>query len=171
MEGNTVARSSTSICPVPLEQQPLNEYKEMREAWLFHWVTLARGRYILRLTVVWGLAWLAIGPVVAGTFAPAKDLGHFLLGTAEGCAVVVVLLLLRLYSGWRYVRERLNSDTVEYEESGWYDGQRWEKPEQVLVQERLVASYQVQPALDRLRQTFLTIAGICGAGGLLWSVI
>lgn len=166
-----MARPSTSICPVPIEQQPLNEYKEMSEAWLFRWVTLGWGPYSLRLAVVWGLAWLVIGPVAAGTVAPSKDLSHFLLGTGGGCAVVVVLLLLRLYSGWSYVRDRLTCETVEYEESGWYDGQRWEKPPQVLSQDRLVANYQVDPALHRLRQTFLAIAACNLLGALLWGLI
>ena len=40
---------------------------------------------------------------------------------------------------------------VEYEETGWYDGQRWVKPEDILSRDRLVGNFQMQPALDRVR--------------------
>ena len=35
---------------------------------------------------------------------------------------VVVAFLTRLYSGWSYVKARLDSPYVEYEETGWADG-------------------------------------------------
>ena len=31
--------------------------------------------------------------------------------------------MLRIYLGWSYVGDRLLSAAVEYEETGWYDGQ------------------------------------------------
>jgi hypothetical protein len=33
------------------------------------------------------------------------------------------MISLRLYLGWAYIGNRLFSATVEYEETGWYDGQ------------------------------------------------
>ncbi|MCX5947794.1 MAG: CGLD27 family protein, partial [Cyanobacteria bacterium] len=42
-----------------------------------------------------------------------------------------------------------------YEESGWYDGQVWEKPVAWRQQDLLVATHQVKPVLQRLRRTIL----------------
>lgn len=42
-----------------------------------------------------------------------------------------------------------------------YDGQVFVKPPEVLTRDRLLASYQVKPVLDKLRQTLL------GAGVVL----
>jgi hypothetical protein len=73
---------------------------------------------------------------------------------AAGAAAVLLplFLLLRQWLGWTYVQKRLVSERVEYEESGWYDGQVWEKPITWRQQDLLVARHQVQPVLARLRQ-------------------
>ncbi|MEB3174634.1 MAG: CGLD27 family protein, partial [Cyanobacteriota bacterium] len=42
-------------------------------------------------------------------------------------------------------------------ESGWYDGQTWPKPPEVLVRDRLIVQYQVSPILRRLG---VTLGGI-----------
>jgi hypothetical protein len=63
-----------------------------------------------------------------------------------------VLLLVRQWLGWSYVHKRLVSERVEYEESGWYDGQVWEKPLAWRQQDLLVATHQVRPVLLRLQQ-------------------
>jgi hypothetical protein len=41
--------------------------------------------------------------------------------------------------------------SVNYEESGWYDGQTWIKTNEILIQDRLVGSYEVLPVLKRLK--------------------
>ena len=39
--------------------------------------------------------------------------------------------------------DRLLSAAVEYEETGWYDGQLFVKPPEVLARDRLLGSYEV----------------------------
>ena len=52
--------------------------------------------------------------------------------------------------------------TVTYEESGWYDGQTWVKTNEVLIQDRLVGTYEVLPIIDRLRVVIsISIMAIC----------
>jgi hypothetical protein len=53
---------------------------------------------------------------------------------------------------------------VEYEESGWYDGQVWEKPLAWRQRDLLVASHQVGPVLRRLRRGVLWILVLMGLG-------
>jgi hypothetical protein len=45
--------------------------------------------------------------------------------------------------GWSYVGDRLLSAVIPYEESGWYDGQMWVKPPEILARDRLLGSYKV----------------------------
>lgn len=42
--------------------------------------------------------------------------------------------------------------TVAYEESGWYDGQVWVKPPEILLQDRLIGTYEIYPGLQRLEK-------------------
>ena len=163
--------SQVSVCPVPTEQQPINEYQELKESWFFSWVTLDMGDYLKKLGWLWGWSWLLAGPLSAASFAPGKYAGQFVLCGAAIASIGVVLALLRLYLGWSYVRSRLLGETVFYEESGWYDGQSWTKPEEVLTRDRLIATYQVQPLLQRLERTFGCLA-LCFLGGsIAWSFL
>ena len=50
--------------------------------------------------------------------------------------------------------------TVPYEESGWYDGQVWIKPPEVLLQDRLIGTYDVYPGLLRLQITLVSLLSI-----------
>ncbi|WGV24949.1 CGLD27 family protein [Halotia branconii] len=161
-------RSSVSNCPVPIDQQPLNEYEELKASWLFRDCTLNLQEYITTIAWIWGLSWLVAGPVAAASFPPNKYLAHFILCGAAGASVGVVLGLTRLYLGWHYVRDRLYSTTVFYEESGWYDGQTWMKPPEILTRDRLIVTYDIKPILQRLQLTFASLAGLLVIGTIVW---
>lgn len=155
-------------CPVPEEQRPINEYQDLKESWFFRWATLDRIGYLKPILILWAFSWIISAPVAAVSFPPAKYLPQFLLFASAGALVLPGLALLRLYLGWAYVQRRLLNSAVFYEESGWYDGQMWEKPPEVLAQDRLVVSYQVQPILGRLKKTFGAIAVGITIGVAVW---
>lgn len=163
--------SSAPVCPVPTEQQPINEYQELKESWFFRWATLNVWSYGKPIAILWSLSWIVTGPVAATSFAPAKHPAQFLLFGAIGAMVLPTLALLRLYLGWIYVRDRLAQPTVAYEESGWYDGQVWEKPEEVWQRDRLIVTYQIQSILDRLKVTFGIIALLLLIGVIIWQLV
>ena len=99
-------------------------------------------------------------PVAISIESPSRHLVQFICVAGIGGAVGLVLPVLLLLSGWSHVKQRLNSDKVFYEESGWYDGQTWEKPEADLVKDRLLITYEIKPVLKRLQLTLLGIIGI-----------
>lgn len=163
--------SSVSICPVPSEQQPINEYQELKESGFFGWGTLNLRSYIIKLVWVWCWSWLLAGPVAAASFTPKKHLVQFILCGGAGAGLFLVLTLLRLYLGWSYVRDRLLKETIFYEESGWYDGQTWTKPPEVLTRDRLIVFHQIQPILQRLKRTFGILILLVFSGGLIWNFL
>jgi hypothetical protein len=77
-----------------------------------------------------------------------------------GTLGLVLLILVRLYSGWGYVGSRLQSNTIEYEETGWYDGNIEEKPEAELKRDRFLYQSNVKPVVDRLKLFTLSSAGL-----------
>ncbi|MBD2603027.1 CGLD27 family protein [Scytonema hofmannii FACHB-248] len=163
--------SSVSNCPVPAEQQPLNEYEELKISWLFRDCTLSWRDYIIKMVWIWGLSWVVAAPVAAASFTPNKYIAQFLLCGSGGASVGVILGLTRLYLGWSYVRDRLFSPVIFYEESGWYDGQTWTKPESVLMRDRLIVSYEIKPIIRRLQITSLCLAGLLVAGTIIWHLL
>lgn len=162
--------SSVPVCPVPKEQQPLEEYQSLKEAWFFRWAVLEQLQYVRPFIVFWGIGWLVSGPIAAVSFPLAKEPLHFALSAAGGAATIPLLVLFRIYSGWVYIRNRLSDETVVYEESGWYDGQMWEKPPEVVQRDRLIVTYQIQPILNRLKSTFFTILASFVVGSCVWWV-
>ncbi|NWF59619.1 MAG: CGLD27 family protein [Fischerella sp.] len=164
-------KSSVSNCPVPVEQQPLNEYEELKSSWLFRDCILNWREYITKIGWIWGITWLVAAPVAAASFPPHKHIAQFILSGAAGASIGLILVLLRLYLGWSYVQDRLASPIIFYEESGWYDGQTWTKPQEVLTRDRLIVTYQIKPIIKRLQITFAGLAVLFVAGTIVWHLV
>ncbi|MEY3462252.1 MAG: hypothetical protein RLZZ468_30, partial [Cyanobacteriota bacterium] len=80
------------------------------------------------------------------------DLPRLVVAGLAAAIALPTLLLVRQWLGWSTVHARLVRERVDYEESGWYDGQVWEKPLAWRQQDLLVAQHQVRPVLARLQQ-------------------
>jgi hypothetical protein len=157
--------ADTSVaCPVAKEQRPLEEYKQLEQSWFFSWPSRGDLALMRSLAVAW-LLLLPLGWVVASGSWSLRDHPLGIAAAAFTLALgLPLLLLLRQWLGWSYVNRRLVSEKVEYEESGWYDGQVWEKPLAWRQQDLLVARHQVGPVLLRLRQGILWILLLMGVG-------
>jgi hypothetical protein len=163
--------SSAPVCPVPSEQQPINEYQELRESWFFRWARLNTVGFIKPIVLLWLVNWIVAGPVAAVSFPIAKSPTQFFLLGAAGALLIPTLTLLRLYLGWIYICNRLSDPTVFYEESGWYDGQVWTKPAEVMQRDKLIVDYELKSLLKRLKVTFGVIAALYGLGAVVWVVL
>jgi len=151
-------------CPVPPEQQPLREYEQLCRSWFFTWPASGVPPLLRALLLSW-LVVLPLTLVVAGGSIPLQhDPPRLVAAGVVAALLLPLLLLLRQWLGWSYVHRRLVSDRVEYEESGWYDGQVWEKPVSWRQQDLLVARYQVSPVLQRLGRGIALVAGLLLAG-------
>lgn len=145
---------------VPSEQRPVNELAALRQAALYSWATLSLPEYASRLAITWAVFFSVIGgPIAYQTFDPFLQPAEFCLSAGVGSLMVVAVAVLRIYLGWAYVGDRLLSAAVEYEETGWYDGQVFVKPPEVLARDRLLGAYEVKPVMQRLKST-LTGSGL-----------
>ncbi|GAB2227307.1 hypothetical protein Droror1_Dr00009123 [Drosera rotundifolia] len=141
---------------VPYEQRPVNEYSSLKEGTLYSWGELSPSSLFLRLGGLWLVTFTVLGvPIAAASFNPSKEPLRFVLAAGTGTLFLVSLIVLRIYLGWSYVGDRLLSAVIPYEESGWYDGQMWVKPPEVLARDRLLGSYKVKPVIKLLKQTLV----------------
>eukprot|EP00879_Flechtneria_rotunda_P002131 GHRR01002313.1.p1 GENE.GHRR01002313.1~~GHRR01002313.1.p1 ORF type:complete len:295 (+),score=100.52 GHRR01002313.1:279-1163(+) len=162
----------SSGCPVPKEQQPIHELKQLQGMFLFDWATMPLPAFAQKLASVWfGFFLFLAMPVSAVTFDLHKELLQCLTAASAGSSFIVTVLVWRLYLGWQHVGDRLISATIEYEETGWYDGQVWVKTPQVLMRDRLMSNHTVKPALARLKRTLLGLGGSLVASVLLLSTL
>ncbi|CAH2043219.1 unnamed protein product [Thlaspi arvense] len=154
----------SSEIEVPSDQRPVNEYSSLKEGMLYSWGELGPTQFFLRLGGLWLVTFTVLGvPIAAASFNPSREPLRFVLAAGTGTLFLVSLIVLRIYLGWSYVGDRLLSAVVPYEESGWYDGQMWVKPPEVLARDRLLGSYKVKPVIKMLKQTLV------GTGALLVS--
>ena len=141
---------------VPRDQRPVNELAALRDTFLYAWALQPTSGLLVRVAALFaGVFALLGGPISGGTFDPGRQPLEFVLAGSAGTLVVVCVALIRVYLGWAYVGNRLLSAVIEYEETGWYDGQLFVKPPKVLARDRLLGTYEVKPALARLKGVLL----------------
>ena len=154
-------------CPVPREQQPINEFVELSKSTIFSWPKTKKS-LILVLIKFWIGAFILFVVISSGSIYFESSTLKYILLSFFGSLSVPLLISLRLYLGWNHVFKRLNSEKVEYEESGWYNGQIWIKPIDIKEKESLIASIEVKPILKNLIQIFSIILVLILSGILLF---
>jgi len=159
-----------SKCPVPREQQPTNEFIELSKSKIFSWPKTKKS-LILILIKFWVGAFVLFLVISSGSVFFKTSLLRYILLSFFSSLSIPFLISIRLYLGWNHVFNRLISEKVEYEESGWYDGQVWEKPLVLREKESLIASIEVKPILKNLIQIFSIILVLAFSGILLFQYI
>ena len=152
-----------SKCPVPREQQPTNEFIELSKSAIFSWPK-SKKSLIFVLIKFWIGAFIIFLVISSGSVYFKSSILRFILLSFFTSLAIPLLISIRLYLGWNHVFKRLNSEKVEYEESGWYDGQVWIKPLVLKEKESLIASIEVKPILKNLIQisSILSILALFG---------
>ena len=153
-------------CPVPLEQQPTNEFIELSKSNIFSWPKTKKS-LILILIKFWVGAFVLFLIISSGSVYFKTSLLKYILLSFFSSLSIPLLISLRLYLGWNHIFKRLTSEKVEYEESGWYDGQVWIKPLVLKERESLIASNEVKPILKNLIQIF-SIISVLALSGILF---
>tara|TARA_Y100001968_G_C19259717_1_gene668667 strand:- start:415 stop:912 length:498 start_codon:yes stop_codon:yes gene_type:complete len=137
-------------CPVPRNQRPLNEFNSIRNSWIISWPFLDKSIFYRKLV----LSWLFITPISLtisyGSDYLKNNIYELIFVSLTASVLFPILLLMRQWLSWAYVYKRLNSENIEYEESGWYDGQIWEKPIDWRAKDLLIAQHQIKPILSHL---------------------
>jgi len=154
-----------SKCPVPREQQPTNEFIELSKSKIFSWPKTKKS-LITILIKFWAGAFGLFLVISSGSVYFKTSLFRYILLSFFSSLSIPLLISIRLYLGWNHIFKRLTSEKVEYEESGWYDGQIWEKPIVLKEKESLIASIEVKPILKNLKQ-ILSIISVLALSGIL----
>ena len=145
------------ICPVPLKQRPLNEFNSIRESWIISWPLLERNIFYRKLLH----SWIFITPITFiisyGSNYLKNNIYDLTVISLTASLLFPILLLSRQWLSWLYIYKRLNSENIEYEESGWYDGQVWEKPIDWRAKDLLIAQHQIKPILKHVKMIIIIL--------------
>ena len=152
-----------SNCPVPKNQQPTNEFIELSKSKIFTWPKSKKSFSFILLKFWIGTFFIFVLISSGSVYFETSTLRYILLSFFSSLSLPF-LFSIRLYLGWNHIFKRLTSEKVEYEESGWYDGQIWIKPIKLKEKESLIASLEVKPILNNLIQilSIITIVALIG---------
>ena len=156
-----------SNCPVPKDQQPTNEFIELSKSKIFSWPKSKKSFSLILLKFWIGTFFIFLVISSGSVYFETSTLKYILLSFFSSLSLPF-LLSIRLYLGWNHIFKRLTSEKVEYEESGWYDGQIWIKPVNLKEKESLIAIIEVKPILKYLIQILALIITIALFGILLF---
>tara|TARA_Y100001968_G_scaffold157250_1_gene143679 strand:+ start:236 stop:739 length:504 start_codon:yes stop_codon:yes gene_type:complete len=148
------------ICPVPIKQRPLNEYNSIRNSWIISWPLLDKSIFYKKLLYSWVLITPISFIISYGSNSLRNNTFDLTFISLTVSLLFPVLLLSRQWLSWIYIYRRLNSEKIEYEESGWYDGQIWEKPIEWRAKDLLIAQHQVKPILNHLKTILVSLTAI-----------
>lgn len=158
---------------VPEGQRPVNEYLEVLRSPLFDWASLESGSkgLLTRLVILYSVVFATVCyPISGASFTQEGYLLQKLAASNVGALFLVLTLLIRFYSGWNYVGTRLTSKVIEYEETGWYDGDVELKTETERKRDKFLYENSVRPVVDRLKTFLLATTGLCFASCVLLNV-
>ena len=151
-------------CPVPRDQRPASQYAELKDSFVLSWPALGGPAYAARMLGMFGFFYGVVAyPIACGSYDPSTQFTEAAVSAMVGASGATAAMSLNMYNGWSYVRDRLLSATVEYEETGWYDGQVYVKDPEMLARDRLLGTYTVRPIVEMLRKTLIG----CGAVAML----
>ena len=145
------------ICPVPQNQRPLNEFNSIRNSWIISWPIEPKSIFYRKLIFSWMFTLPISLTISYGSDYLKNNIFDLSLISLTSALILPLLLLIRQWLSWIYIYKRLNSENIEYEESGWYDGQVWEKPIDWRAKELLIAQHQVKPVLSHLKMVIITL--------------
>lgn len=149
---------------VPENQRPVNEFLDVTNQPMFGWASLERGNkgLLTRLAILYSVTFATVCyPIAGATFTEEGYLLQKLAAANVGAILIVLVALVRIFSGWSYVGSRLTCNIIEYEESGWYDGDFERKNSAEKMRDEMLYEDQVKPVVDRLKVFSL-------AFGALW---
>ncbi|KAK4401221.1 putative serine/threonine-protein kinase SIS8 [Sesamum angolense] len=140
-DNNNTPSPSETGCPVPLDQQPINEYHSLSTSFPFSWASGDIVEFCSRLFATGACFSLFVGLPVSwfGSVGPKSEPIRLLLAAASSGFFIVLPL-----SGW----------------AGLMWGRAvniWVKTAEVLARDRLLGSFSVKPVLSRLKTTLVVL--------------
>jgi len=170
----TTTSTSFGAENVPLDFRPSNEYINLINQPTFNWATTENGGdvgLLLRLVVTYIAFFIIVCyPISGATYINDGYIVQKLTASNVGAISVVFMLVLRLYSGWGYIGSRLRSKVIEYEVTGWYDGDIEEKSDTEKARDLFLYRSNVQPVEVRLRKFCYIVGSLWMASCLAFNV-
>jgi len=134
------------LCPIPDDQKPINEYINLKENNFTNFLVTSQKNYLFQIFRKFLLFFVISTPI---TFL-FKLNNQILLFNSFFSINFLIFLFVINFSFWLQLFKRFRSSRVFYEEGSWYDGQFWEKPMELIKNDKLLTNQKIKPILKRI---------------------
>ena len=137
------------LCPIPDEQKPINEYLTLKEKDFTKLLLLNSTNYFFKIFSYF-LSFFALGFLVSFLISLKTKVILFNLFFA---ITSLFLTFFVNFASWSQISNRFRNSRIFYEEGSWYDAQIWEKPIELIKNDKLINNLKMKPILKRLLKT------------------
>jgi len=141
------------LCPIPDDQKPINEYINLKENDFTNLMLLSKKNYFSKIFVNFLIGFVLATPL---TFLFNVNSQLFVYNSFYSISFLIVNFFINL-SRWSQLLKRFRSSRLFYEEGSWYDGQYWEKPLELIKNDKLLTSQKIKPILKRIIKTLIVL--------------
>ena len=141
------------LCPIPDDQKPINEYLNLKNNNFTNLILLSPKNYLLKIFLNFIIFFIAVSPI---TFLLKLNNSLFLFNSFFAINILTLLFLSNL-TRWSQLLKRFRNSRLFYEEGSWYDGQFWEKPFEIIKNDKLISNQKIKPILKRTIKTVLIL--------------
>ena len=141
------------LCPIPDDQKPISEYINLKENDFTNLMLLSRKNYFSKIFTNFLIYFTLSTPV---TYLFKLNAQLFLFNSFYATSLLILNFFINLLR-WSQLLKRFRSTRLFYEEGSWYDGQIWEKPLELIKNDKLLASQKIRPILKRLTKTLTVL--------------
>ena len=141
------------LCPIPDDQKPINEYINLKENDFTNLMLLSKKNYFSKIFINFLIGFVLVTPL---TFLFNVNSQLFLYNSFYSTSFLILNFFINL-SRWSQLLKRFRSSRLFYEEGSWYDGQYWEKPLELIKNDKLLTSQKIKPILKRIIKTLIVL--------------
>ena len=141
------------LCPIPDDQKPINEYINLKENDFTNLMLLSKKNYFSKIFINFLIGFVLATPL---TFLFNVNSQLFLYSSFYSTSFLILNFFINL-SRWSQLLKRFRSSRLFYEEGSWYDGQYWEKPLELIKNDKLLTSQKIKPILKRIIKTLIVL--------------
>ena len=141
------------LCPIPDDQKPINEYINLKENDFTNLMLLSKKNYFSKIFINFLIGFVLATPL---TFLFNVNSQLFLYNSFYSTSFLILNFFINL-SRWSQLLKRFRSSRLFYEEGSWYDGQYWEKPLELIKNDKLLTSQKIKPILKRIIKTSIVL--------------
>lgn len=157
------------ICPVPYNQRPSNEYLSLKSSFNFSWIFQDSKKFLESLVKPVLFTYLLSYIIVLNIHSKDNQITPKLIAELFiSTSFFLMIYMIQSYLACKYIYDRLMLSVITYEESGWYDGQTWIKSKEMLVQDRLIGTYELLPKIEKLKSIVISLFILSGINSFIY---